>query len=220
MVKVGQEFKNYKELCLFLGEKIKTGNSKIKQLKRWKRNFDWNKDKQKYIITKVYDTPKSKPKSKHKGSPRFSSEAQFKHFDCYKVDKSHNKSKGVYKIQLDNFVYVGSTITDFRTRFLQHYNNHCKQMPHTQQLLLSGGTFEVLWVADETDAEEIVREKERQYIQEFKDKGFEMLNSRNPEILKKKNKKKKIKYKKIKVNELDYAKAIELLKANNINMLI
>ena len=41
---VGQTFKNYKILCEYLGESVRTGKSKQLQLKYWKRFFSYKKD--------------------------------------------------------------------------------------------------------------------------------------------------------------------------------
>lgn len=56
----GQEFKNYKALCEYLEEPIKTGKSKQLQLLDWQRYFQYKKDKNKFIITFVYDEPLAK----------------------------------------------------------------------------------------------------------------------------------------------------------------
>lgn len=47
-------YKNYKELCLILGENIKTGKSKQLQLKDFERYFEYHKQGQKFIIDKIY----------------------------------------------------------------------------------------------------------------------------------------------------------------------
>lgn len=57
-LKVGQVFKNYKELCLYLGEDIKDGNSKKSQLRNWDCYFKTHKEGNKIIIDEIYDTPK------------------------------------------------------------------------------------------------------------------------------------------------------------------
>lgn len=54
-VKVGQVFKNYKDLCNHLGETVKGGKSKELQVMDWKRYFEFEKDKNKFIITNVYN---------------------------------------------------------------------------------------------------------------------------------------------------------------------
>lgn len=57
---VGQVFKNYKELCRALDEKVMAGNSKKAQLKEWERYFSYTKDGHKFIITEIYSEPKEK----------------------------------------------------------------------------------------------------------------------------------------------------------------
>ena len=54
MVEVGQEFKNYKELCQHLGEKEWCGKSKKLHLERWQHSFSWHKEGHKIIIDEVY----------------------------------------------------------------------------------------------------------------------------------------------------------------------
>ena len=38
-LKINDTFKNYKELCAYLGEEPKKANSKVAQLKEWERYF-------------------------------------------------------------------------------------------------------------------------------------------------------------------------------------
>lgn len=54
-IKEGQVVKNYKELCEILGEKLKVGKSKQLQLKKFDRYFEYTREGNKYIITKIYD---------------------------------------------------------------------------------------------------------------------------------------------------------------------
>lgn len=55
-----KKYKNYKELCNVLEEKIKNGKSKRLQLKEWERYFTYKKDGYGYIVTEIYSTPKEK----------------------------------------------------------------------------------------------------------------------------------------------------------------
>lgn len=57
---VGQVIKNYKELCVVLGERIKTGNGKIAQLKEIERYIKYHKDGNKFVIDEIYDKAKDK----------------------------------------------------------------------------------------------------------------------------------------------------------------
>lgn len=63
---IGQEVKNYKALCLLLGETPTDGRTKQHQLKEWKRFFDWEKQGQKFIITDIY--PEPLPKAMKEGT--------------------------------------------------------------------------------------------------------------------------------------------------------
>lgn len=62
MVKIesGKVFKNYKVVCEYLNEKVKTGSSKQAQLKDWSRRFKFHKEGHKIIIDEVYSTLKEK----------------------------------------------------------------------------------------------------------------------------------------------------------------
>lgn len=53
-------FKNYRKICEYLHEPIKTGKSKQLQLENWKRYFEYERDGIAFVITKVYDAPKEK----------------------------------------------------------------------------------------------------------------------------------------------------------------
>jgi len=64
----GQVIKNYKAMCKLFNEEIKSSDSKKAQEKEWMRYFDFEKDKQKYIITEIYDTPLPKDDARNKGS--------------------------------------------------------------------------------------------------------------------------------------------------------
>ena len=95
--------------------------------------------------------------------------------------------------------------------------------PHTQDLLKRGATFEILWIADENDSETIIRQKENDYIEQYRNNGYDMLNSHVPVIISEKrtvNSKRKIKYKNIKINKEDYEKAIALLTENGLRIAI
>lgn len=59
-LKINDTFKNYKELCAYLGEEPKKANSKVAQIKEWERYFSFRKEGQKIIITEVFDTPQEK----------------------------------------------------------------------------------------------------------------------------------------------------------------
>lgn len=57
-IKVGDVFKNYKELCIALGTEPKDGSSKPKQLKEIETLLKFHKDGWKHIIDEIYEKPK------------------------------------------------------------------------------------------------------------------------------------------------------------------
>ena len=120
------------------------------------------KEGQKIIITKIFDTPKDKIDNRIGGV--MWNNRKYPNLGIYTLTNEQGRLKGVYKIQLDNEVYVGSTTVGFRTRYRQHSNNENNMNPHTQDLLKRGATFEILWIADENDSETIIRKKENDYI--------------------------------------------------------
>lgn len=218
---VGQEFKNYKIFCKFMDEEPKKANSKISQIKEWNRYFLFKKEGQKIIITKIFDIPKDKIDNRIGGVVW--NNRKYPNLGIYTLTNEQGRLKGVYKIQLDNEVYVGSTTVGFRTRYRQHSNNENNMTPHTQDLLKRGASFEILWIADENDSETTIRQMENDYIEQYRNNGYDMLNSHVPVIISEKrtvNSIKKIKYKQIKINENDYEMAIALLKENGLRIAI
>ena len=87
-------------------------------------------------------------------------------------ENTYLKNKGVYKIQKDNNVYIGSTNATFKKRLHghKHYNTRA------YQLLLSGGEFSIIYNATELDTEETIRNKEQAFIDEYLKNGFNLLN--------------------------------------------
>lgn len=59
-LKEGQVYKNYKELCEVLGEKVKSSNSKSAQISMWESYFKFHKEGHKIIIDSIFDEPKGK----------------------------------------------------------------------------------------------------------------------------------------------------------------
>lgn len=59
-LEIGMKFDNYKKICEFLNEEIRTGNSKMKQTKEWARYFNYTKQGNKFIITEIYEKPLDK----------------------------------------------------------------------------------------------------------------------------------------------------------------
>lgn len=57
MVRKGERYKSYREVCKAMSEDVASGNKKIAQLKRWGRLFKYHTDGNAYVIDKVYEKP-------------------------------------------------------------------------------------------------------------------------------------------------------------------
>ena len=57
---VGQEVKNYIEMCKLLGQIPVKGKSRQLQVKNWERYFRFDRNKQKIIIKEIFEIPMAK----------------------------------------------------------------------------------------------------------------------------------------------------------------
>lgn len=200
----GQKIKNYKELCTILEEPVKGGKSKIIQLKEFSRYFEFEKQFNAFIIKKIYETPLNKIDLRSSGN-------NFKQLPGFKVDKKYKNSKGVYCISLNNIIYIGSTTSGFRQRFIQHVSIH-NPLP-TYQMLKNGGVFKILWITEKND-EKSIRHMENVYINKYKNNpNWIVCNTKYAWCYEE-----KIKYKTIKVNSIQYENALNILIKNNIDI--
>jgi hypothetical protein len=166
---VGQEFKNYKELCKAFKEKIKTGGAKITQIKKWEQYVKIKRIKPGYkiVIEDIYKIPK----------------INFPQFSLYGLQEM--ELGGIYKIQYKNIVYIGST-KNFYDRFRFHYNTPQTykiingEKVSTTDLLRKGGIMSPIEIIgdfyhfstpeEETQAIQNMLIKEKQYIKEYSQK--------------------------------------------------
>lgn len=156
---IGQEFKNYKTMCEYLGQKYITHskNSKNSQLKEWHRYINWTTSGQQITITEIYDTPLPRvDKRKDNGFK------DFPDYNVFQFTREQYNSKGVYAIILNNDIYIGSTVNGFLVRYRQHCSSHNKLT--TYNMLNKGAIFTPLFIADDNCAEEYVRQKESELI--------------------------------------------------------
>lgn len=192
---------SYRELTNFLELPYLRGNSKDKQLSELSKICKIEKDKTKYKITEIYDEIIDDNRRKS-------------HFsELTNISKEDEHKSGVYKIQLDNDIYIGQT-NDFKRRFYQHYygqNIRYKGFgTDTEKLLRNGGSFEVLEFEDNIEQRLL---KENYWVQYYSQNGYNILNTEK--LLSNKNSRKKRnkpKTKCIKVLTKNYNEAIQLLK--------
>ena len=200
--------KNYKELCEIMGWMVASGCSKKSQLKDLERYCKYHKEGQKIVIDEVFETPL--PSNSQSGRPT-SIISEF----CIDEDKFNNG--GVYIIQLEDEIYIGSTV-NFRLRFNTHKSKSNTKLPQTKDLIERGGQMSILHDMTDIEDEELLRMVEYEYIKYFRDSGkFTMLNDKDP-ISFDKYYRKKQKYIRFKIEENDYDKVVEILKREGVKI--
>jgi hypothetical protein len=201
---------NYKKLCEVLELNITTGTSKIAQLKEMERYFKYHKSGNKFIIDEIYEEVLEKTDGRKNNTGGANNRKEFPNFLISKEDET---KIGIYKIVLNNNIYIGSTIASFRRRFLQHNNEKFNKVPFTSDMLREGATFEIIELCDGL-TEMQIRTKENQYIKQYReDKDWNIINSRDAWEYAKKQKFKTIK---IQVKEEDYKNVLMFLQSNNL----
>lgn len=200
-------YKNWKELCIEMEWKPVGGDTKIKHLKELESLCKYYKEGNKFVIDEIYETQKEIiDKRKEKGSIYNTS--------GFIVPVAYKNSIGVYKIQLGNNIYIGSTVSSFWSRFLQHIGRSNKQI--TREMLDNGAIFDIIEICDDMSEPEI-RLAEESWINIFsKDNKYNVMNK--AEVFSYTiPKPKPPKYKNIKINENDFEKLIEYMTNNNID---
>lgn len=119
----GQEFKNYKSLCEYLDEPVKTGKAKQLQLQDWSRYFQYRKDGHKFIIDSVLDVPAEKSQRTSNNIKNIDPMIRF--LQCIDIDyKCHSLTNWYYDIlgllnkHTCNIVFNEEDIV----MFCQHYH--------------------------------------------------------------------------------------------------
>lgn len=85
---------------------------------------------------------------------------------------------GVYAIQLDNKIYIGSTTKKFLKRYKEHKDIH-NTVPKTREMILGGAIFYPLWISKKNTTTKQLIERETEYIRQYEnDQNYELINTR------------------------------------------
>jgi hypothetical protein len=192
-LKEGMKIKNYKALCDVLGEKTRTGNSKISQIDNWKKYFEFKKEKNSYIILEIYDTPKITSylekvelllldlmaKSENSNYTIFSPKtALLQNLNIinsnYKLCKKHNEDFASFiDMELDAvyefFQSVNSSATYQLEKVLKRLEN---------RLLISYNTVDMICCLEDIDITEEDKETINEIIYEYGDNAPEIIDKR------------------------------------------
>ncbi|MGU8762528.1 GIY-YIG nuclease family protein [Clostridium perfringens] len=195
-LKEGQVFKNYKELCVFLGWEITNGNSKKKQMDTLSTMCKWHKEGNKIVVDEVYEKQLVKPNKKRMFSDEFYGEFN---------------TSGIY-ILSDKFdkKYIGSSKNVYE-RFIDHRK---KSEGSTSKYLDKDSIqIEIMGMTRGIEDREFLYELEKIAIEEFVKAGVDLVN-RITRV--KKERVTKEEFKTIKVKNDVYEQAIEILKINGL----
>lgn len=146
--------------------------------------------------------------------------------DNFDVPVFMENMPGVYKIQLDNYVYIGSTTVGYCDRYLGHMNKNIAisirgfiyndiEIKNTYDMLMNGGVYTPLYAMEE-ESEYEIRLMEEKFIEDYKLLNYNVVNIGKVSIKGRRNK--PIKFKNIKIKEEDYENVINILKSNNITI--
>lgn len=152
-----------------MGVKQLKGYSRTKQIEWFSNHFDFDRDGHKYIIKKILRNDVLPMKDNRGGAYNECFTPQF-----MVSDELYN-SIGIYKIQHNNKIYIGSTINGFRKRYLQHISDFSTS---NAKEIIDNGIFKILEVCDGKE-EKYIRELEQVYINFYKkQREIVVLNSR------------------------------------------
>ena len=200
----GMVIKNYKELCKLLEINVSSGNGKIAQVKNLGTYCKYHKEGYKIIIDEIYKERKKRENNHYKKYPNF------------KVSEEDFTSIGIYKIQLCNNVYIGSTVEGFRARYQRHIDKS-NTLP-TRELLRNGAEFTILEKCNGMTEPE-VRNIENEWIRVYSENPkYTLVNKFEAQSLEKKPPKPK--YKRLKVREEDYEELIRFIEENNLRVVL
>ena len=175
------------------GAKYKQGRSRTLQLENHSENgfsrfFDFEKvEYGKYRITEIYETPLPIKDKRSLGNSRGVHKVgkSIRNNLCFDIqDDNIALSPGVYKIENDDSIYIGSTTKKLTDRFSNHFNNHGGTQEKTQNVLLNNGKYTYLEYFDRGTDEQVIRDAEAYYIWKYQNCNKEKLNDKLPELLK------------------------------------
>ena len=143
----------------------------------FQRFFNFEKvGRGKYEILELYETPLPIEDSRSRGNNSGNISIKEECFAVYDPKEAHNP--GVYKIENDFYIYIGSTMRGLTERFSEHFHNYNHKQNATQQILLNGGIFTCLESFEKDVEERVVRKREADFIKKYKNTNKILVNER------------------------------------------
>ncbi|MBI6065014.1 GIY-YIG nuclease family protein [Clostridium perfringens] len=198
ILKEGQVFKNWKEVCNHFGWKETRGSYKGARVKLFSTMYKWHKEGNKIIIDEVYGNNGYEIRV---GKKRLISDEFYKEFN----------TSGIY-ILSDKFdkIYIGSSKNVYE-RFIEHRKKD--EGSRSTQLDKDSIKIEMIDITRGIEDIEFLCELKKIAIEEFIKAGLDLVN-RITGVEKERVKKEK--FKTIKVKSDAYEQTIEILKINGL----
>ena len=176
----GQEFKYKEELCPLLNIEYKIGKAKDLQLNQLRQYMDIEKINRKIRINKIYEDEQVNKNIDYK---KFQNIRNRDWLEQFEVSGYNLHNSGIYKIVLDNVIYIGQT-NDFYNRFREHFYSE----KETGKLLRKGAIFSIIELEDDLGRR---LKKEEKYIKEYSENknyiciniDFNYINSKEKKII-------------------------------------
>ena len=202
-------YKNWKEICEAMNWATTGGNTKVRYLKQLDSICKYHKEGNKIVIDEIFAEPKEiedKRKNSKGKEPKYYPQFLLQKEDWYK--------SGVYKIQFENKVYIGST-NNFRRRYIQHFSKDKECQPYVYELLKEEKhVFELLELVGEEKELEI---REQYWLDKYIQlEEYEVVNQKRVKAIKPISESvNRI----IRISKEEYEEAVKLLKDNGFNVL-
>lgn len=193
----------YQEFCELTKVEPLLKMQKTRQIKEFGNYMDIETRNGNVLISKIYnqDEMKIKIKSYHE-------DTSIK----FKINPLDKNKSGIYKIQLDNTIYIGQT-NNFIERFYQHNAKINRTNRITKPLLDSGATMEIIELEEDLEKRLL---KESKYTIEYKLNGFNVLNDFTRIVKEDYSKENRKRFITIKIKLEDANKVLKLLSVNSI----
>ena len=199
---VGKET-TYQEFCELTKVEPLLKMQKTRQIKEFGNYMDIETRNGNVLISKVYNQDEMKIKIKS-----YHNDTSVK----FKINPLDKNKSGIYKIQLDNTIYIGQT-NNFIERFYQHNAKINRMNRVTKPLLDGGATMEIIELEEDLEKRLL---KESKYTIEYKLNGFNVLNDFTRIVKENYSKENRKRLVTIKVRLEDVNNVLRLLKENNI----
>lgn len=163
----GKELKYKNEFCEIFNVEYKHGRAKKLQLKKLRTYMNIEQVDRKIKINKIYDNETIEENLENK---KFQYIRNKELLNQFYVSGDNIHKSGIYKIELNNIIYIGQTI-DFYERFRQHFYSE----KESGKLLRKGAIFSILELEDDLNKR---LNKEKEYIKKYcDDKNYICINS-------------------------------------------